>query len=173
MGWLSTYVGYTKKSRKDLYREFVETSTWKLDYIEEKGSTLFVVYKNTKTNKKFCGVVLTQIKNGEFSNKEIAISSCPYSFNCSKKFLNMVMEIEDTSSKYVKDWLDGVNEYNEKSKNKRGLLNNLKTGDTIEFLRANFGDKKQWTVSNIIGNKVYFEGYILKGWKSQEFIVVK
>ena len=172
MGWCYGFVGFGK-NRKDLVREEIYGKTQdRIEYIEEKGSNIWVI-ENDHNGNRYGVLFLTSYKEGEFGYKDIGIDCCPGYCNCSKKYYKMCKEIyENGSSQWAKDWLKmWVNE-NEKDKIRKNKIKSLKVGDIIEFENANYGGKKQWKVSNIVNNTIYFEGYKLVGWRKYEFKIL-
>ena len=171
MGWTSTYVGYGR-DRKDLLKNEIYGKYQDcLEYVEVKGSNIWVIGHN-KDGEKYGELYLTSYKDGEFAWKDIGISAHPFYYNCSKKFYEMAKEIySDKDYQYAKEWLEKWEEVNNKEKARKELIKSLKVGDTIEFITANYGNQKQWRVSSITP-KILFEGYNLQGWKTKEFKIV-
>lgn len=170
MGWLSWYVGYGKKIKDIVLEEVLEKN--KVDYIEVKGTNVWAIINNIDNNKKYGVLLLTSYKNGEFGYKDIDIEACPYYFNCSKKYYEMIKNIykdrEDRNN--LDEWLKMYE--NKKIENKERLkkIKSLKVGDIVIFKYANYGGRKEWRVSEITNKgKVYFNGYNLRGWRMREF----
>lgn len=171
MGWTSTYVG-KNRTREDLLKnEIFCGHSNNIDYYEIRGSNIWVIAHNE--NVRYAELFLTKYVDGEFYWKDISISMHPYYYNCGKKFVKMAKEIYNGVNKnnYADEWFKNWEKENEKNKNRNNLIKSLKVGDTIEFLTANYGGKKQWQVSHI-EPKILFEGYNLRGWKKQEFKII-
>lgn len=170
MGWTSTYVGINRNRKELLENEIYGKYKDCIDYAEIKGSNIWVVAHN-ENGLKYAELYLTSYKDGEFAWKDIDISACPYYFNCSKKFYEMTKEIYSKDNKYAMEWLENWEKVNIKEKARKELIKNLKIGDKIEFEKANYGGKKQWTVTSV-KPKILFDGYNLVGWRKHEFKIV-
>lgn len=174
MGWLimnkpyyendikENVLNYCFKNRKD-----------NIEHIEIKNRVAYMIYN--ENGKKYGLIYLLRQTKKEFGYKDMDITMCPYCYDCSKKFYNMVKEIYvgERLTEWVQEWLDNYIKYQDKKKQEKNKRNKLKVGTLIEFVTANYGGKKQWRVSNIIGKKVLFEGYNLRGWKQQEFNIIE
>lgn len=172
MGWCYGFVGYGKDRKELIIDEVYRGNENLIEYIEVKSSNVWVIENDHKGNR--CGVLfLTSYKDGEFGYKDIGISCCPLHFNCSKKYYKICKEIyENSEFQWAKDWLKKWENENEKDKITKDKIKSLKVGDIIEFENANYNGKKQWRISEIIGSKIYFEGYNLIGWKKKEFKIL-
>lgn len=175
MGWTITNKYYFENDIKEnvLKYCFSEKNREKIEHIEVKNKVAYMIYN--ENGKKFALIYLLRQNKNEFGYKDMDVTMCPCYFDCSKKFYNMVKEIYvgERVIGYVQEWLDNYIKYHDKKKQEKDKRNKLKIGTLIEFVTANYGGKKQWRVSNIIGNKVIFEGYNLRGWKQQEFNIIE
>lgn len=172
MGWCYGFVGYGKDRKDLIISEVYRNNKDLIEYIEVKSSNVWVIENDHKGNRS--GVLfLTSYKDGEFGYKDIGISGCPGYCNCSKKYYEICKEIYQNSEfQWAKDWLKMWKNENEKDKIRKDKIKSLKVGDIVEFENANYNGKKQWKISNIINNKIYFEGYNLVGWKKKEFKIL-
>lgn len=175
MGWDGIDINYkeNKEKRKDLIIKYAfNNNTEDILHIEQNGNNVWVAGKS-KDNDIIGELYITKIENQTFWYKEMSIDMCPFYYNCSKKFLELVKQ-----SKYYKTnelaqkWFEAYKKENTNKKNKQKLIKELKIGDKIRFLNVDFGGlgkDKIWTITNKNDNKIYFDNCKLKGWKKYEF----
>lgn len=174
MGWLIMNKSYFENDTKENVLNYCFRKTRdNIEHIEIKNKVAYMIYN--ENGKKYALIYLLHQTRNEFGYKDMDVTMCPYYYDCSKKFYNIVKEIYvgERLTKNVQEWLDNYIQYHEKKKQQKQKRDNLKIGTLIEFVTANYGGKKQWRVSNIIGKKILFEGYNLRGWKQQEFNIIE
>ena len=174
MGWsIKNKYYYENDTKENVLNYCFKNRRDNIEHIEIKGRVAYMIYN--ENGKKYGLIYLLRQTKNEFGYKDMDITMCPYYFDCSKKFYNMVKEIYvgERLTEWVQEWLDNYIKYQDKKKEDKNKRNQLKVGTLIEFVTANYGGKKQWRVSNIIGKKVLFDGYNLRGWKQQEFNIIE
>ena len=93
----------------------------------------------------------------------------------SKTMIELVKQYFDTSTPYFEETIKSWESYHNKQKEMKEKRQNLKIGDVVIFPNCNYGGRGndyKWTITSIVNNKVYFNGYHLRNWKKQDFEIV-
>lgn len=172
MGWLFTDKYIYEKDKKELVKKYCNLKAENIEYLEIKNNVAYMIYNYD--NIKYGLVYLIEITNFEFGYKSMDITMCPYAFNCSKKFYNMVKNIYtgDRETKHTKEWLELWEKNKKETEDKKNKIKSLKVGDKIKFIDAQFGEREVWQVSYKNGETTLFNGYKLKGWKKCDFEII-
>lgn len=171
MGWTSTGIEYyeKKETKKELLKKYLVGCDFV--YMEQKGNNVWTIEKGKAGNLFGC-LYLTSVKDYEFAYKDIEISSEPFYYNCSEKYLKMISDIYKDNEN-VNNWIKTCRDKRLKEATKKNEIKNLKVGDRIEFENDVYNGKRIWTIT-AIGKKFEFDYiYHLRNWKKQNFKVIK
>lgn len=158
MGW-TEFHDNPELSRADMIRkEMTQDATpdnpraWGLDYITERGSTVYAVGWSDAPDRDriyFGLVCLTQRRGGFFAYKDITEDMGPYQHQAPVKMLDMLDRLAPNPNEYAKNWRAKCREYHAAKKARQVW----KAGDRIEYgreaytLKREAGPRRGWIVT--------------------------
>lgn len=125
MGWTSYQATCYKNGRVDRLaecrKEFKNGFHFPILKDAMRGTTYYAAMRNPE-GKVFPLIVLTSVKNGEFSYKDMEGSMGPFYYDCPESILKLVT-IKDESTK---EWVEKCREHQKKKRTLQNLLNEAK-----------------------------------------------
>lgn len=161
-----------KYYKDNSYTELIESEVIRLEF---NGNNAFLLEK--LNNKYYATSYLLDFskRNHIFGYKDMGFFGAGNSYLASKTMIELVKKFFDTSTPYFKETIKEWENYNNNKKEDKKKRQSLKVGSVVIFPNCNYGGRGndyKWTVTQIIDNKVYFNGYYLRNWKKQYFEIV-
>ena len=120
MGWLFNSGCHTRQNIVDDLLGMYSTNDWR---VMAHGSTAYgrrlwmcVQHPESNRGKSFILLCLLGVNDGYWGYKDVDESMGPYYYDCPAKVLKVA---DDATSKYAKEWREGVATYREQRKARR------------------------------------------------------
>jgi len=153
------------------HTELIESEIIRLEF---NGNNAFLLEKVNDEYYALSYLLSFSKIDYDFGYKDMSFCGAGNSCLASKTMIKLVKKYCSNDNYFeetIRDWEN----YHQKQKENKEKRQNLKVGDVVIFPNCNYGGRGndyKWTVTKIIGNKVYFDNAILRKWKKQYFEIV-
>lgn len=126
MGWTTFYVGFEKNRKELMTTELERYGDTKILKCSMRGNVYYAAYSNKAHPENVRAIIcLTQLKDGDFSYKDMDESMHPYYYDCPKSILKLLTA---TDNELANEWRKNCIE----KQSRTTTLNALPLGTVIE-----------------------------------------